>query len=223
MLNSQSPMRLAKQLVLASNNVDKFKEFESLLKPYPGIELVRPTGLIRNADKIAAVETHSTYLENAIAKARLANQGCHYPSLADDTGLEVLALEGRPGVRSHRYAKLAPQVGGSSREAQDQANRDLLLKEMSSAANRSARFVTVLALIVEGILIHAEGVLEGTIATAPRGMGGFGYDPLFIPKDSQKTLGEMTEMEKNAISHRARAIEALMLQVQTRGIVIAKP
>jgi len=217
-------MRLSNRIILASTNSEKFREFSALLQAYPDIELVPAEGIVRNAEKLAFVENHATYLENAIAKARLANQGTHHPALADDTGLEVQALEGRPGVRSHRYAKattgaLLPRI------SQDQANRELLLTELKGKpeTQRTARFVTVVALLIEGILVHATGILDGTIAEAPRGEQGFGYDSIFIPKGSQKTLAEMTEADKNAVSHRAQAIHELMAQVKARGIVFAKP
>jgi XTP/dITP diphosphohydrolase len=210
-------MRLANKIVLATLNMNKFDEFRSILKAYPEIELVPAEQVIRNARNLAFVEHYDTYTENAIAKARLANQGAHYPCLADDSGLEVLALEGKPGARSHRYA--TPKAGVS----QDQANVDLLLSELSRANTREARFVCQLALLVEGIMVQATGVLEGTITEKPRGTLGFGYDPVFIPKGSSKTLAEMTSEEKNAISHRALAVHELMKQVKSHGIVFAKP
>jgi XTP/dITP diphosphohydrolase len=120
-------------------------------------------------------------------------------------------------VRSHRYA--TPKAGKS----QDESNVELLLQELQGKSDRSARFVCVLALQIEGILLHSTGTLEGSIADAPRGTNGFGYDPVFIPKDSTRTLAEMTAVEKNAISHRARALHDLMAQVKGHGIVFAKP
>lgn len=210
-------MRLSHTVVLATLNRDKYEEFKALLASYPDIELVRADQIIRNANGLKFAERHETYLDNAIAKARLANQGSHYPSLADDSGLEVAALDGRPGVRSHRYA--TPKAG----VPQDQANRDYLLQELRGKSNRSARFVCSLAFLVEGILIQATGTLEGTITEAPRGTLGFGYDPLFVPKGLSQTLAEMTASEKNAISHRARALHELMAQIKAHGVVFAKP
>ena len=210
-------MRLSNQLVLASQNRHKLEEFQVLFKGYPEITVVPVEAFIRNANGLGRVEKHDHYLENAIAKARLINQGCHYPALADDSGLEVRALEGKPGVRSHRYAPLNPK------KSQDQANLDLLLEEMKGKEDRAAHFVCTLALVVEGILIHATGTLEGTIAEAPRGKQGFGYDPIFIPAGKSQTLAEMTATEKNDLSHRARAVHALMAQVKSHGIVFAKP
>lgn len=212
-------MRTADKIVLASNNVGKFREFEALLKPFTSAHLVPVEGLLRNSEKLGLVETHHTYLENAIAKARLVNQGCHYPALSDDTGIEIEALSGKPGVTSHRYAKMP----GASKQAQSQANRELVLTELKGKPSRRARFVTVVALLIEGILIHAEGMLEGQIAETPKGDHGFGYDSIFIPEGATKTLAEMTEYEKNALSHRARAVEALFQRIRERRIVLAKP
>jgi len=218
-------MRLSNRLVFASLNLDKHAEFESILSRFGDFELLPAGSMVRNAEKLAFVENFSTYSENAAAKARLANQGSHYPAIGDDTGLEVDALGGRPGIHTHRYAKPPAGHGPLSRSEQARANMELLLSELSQnpSAPRTARFVTTLALVIEGISIVATGTLEGTIAEAPRGVYGFGYDPLFIPKGADRTLAEMTEPEKNAISHRARAAQNLMAQVNARGIVFAKP
>jgi XTP/dITP diphosphohydrolase len=213
-------MRASSRIVLASMNFDKFREMKALLAKYPGIELLSPEGLLRNADKIGAVETHETYLENASAKARLVNQGCHYPALADDSGLELTALGGKPGVRSARFSAVP---GYPSKIAQDRANIEKVLEEMKGQSSREARFVCTLALVIEGVLIHATGTMDGKISDAPRGQMGFGYDPIFIPRGENRTLGEMTETEKNAISHRAIALENLMKEVGAHGIQFAKP
>jgi XTP/dITP diphosphohydrolase len=216
-------MRIAHRLVLASLNPDKFFEFQEIFKAYPDVELVRADSALRNPEKLGFVEVHSTYLENAMAKARLANHGCHYPTLGDDSGLEVDALGGAPGVRSFRYAKLPSQE--KSREAQDHANRELLIAELSkkNGYSRDARFVTTLALCVEGVLIHATGTLEGSINDQPRGTNGFGYDSLFIPRGHTRTLAEMSDQEKNALSHRAQAVHALMAHLRARNLLLAKP
>jgi XTP/dITP diphosphohydrolase len=209
-------MRLSNRIVVATQNRDKIEEFRSLFQPWPEIELIAASDLLRNADRLQYAERFDTYLDNAVSKARLANSGTHYPCLADDSGLEVEGLGGKPGVRSHRYA--TPRAGVS----QDQANIDLLLKELGNKPHE-ARFVCTLALVIEGILIHATGVLEGKISDHQHGTQGFGYDPVFIPKGSTKTLAEMTAIEKNAISHRAKAVQELMNQVRAHGIVFAKP
>lgn len=212
-------MRVVNQIVLASTNSHKYLEFKSLLSQYPQVELLSMEGLIRNADRVGQVEIHSSYLENALAKARLANRGAHYPTLADDSGLEVEALQGRPGVRSRRYA--IARAG----QSQDQANIEKLLGELRDKpeSQRKARFVAAVALCIEGISFHASGVLNGTIASVPRGRSGFGYDPVFIPEGSNRTLAEMTETEKNSISHRALALKQLMLLAHEKDIRFAKP
>ena len=202
-------------------NLDKFREFEALFKATPEVELIPAESVLRNPQKLGFVENYSTYLENAAAKARLAHMGSHYPCLADDTGLEVAALGGKPGVHTARYATLSSNQ--KTRDAQDEANRALLLKELAGKTDRSAQFVTTLTLLIEGILVHATGVLEGSIAESERGDNGFGYDSIFIPKGSSRTLAEMTDSEKNAISHRGRALQELMTQIKARGMVFAKP
>ena len=199
-------MRNAPQIVFASTNDHKFLEMKALLAKVPGLELISPVGLLRNADKIGAVEVHSTYLENASAKARLVNQGCHYPALADDSGLEVLALEGKPGIRSAR-----------------DWNLEKVATAMKDSDNREARFVCALALAMEGTLITATATLEGKLIEAPRGKNGFGYDPIFVPNGETRTLAEMTDTEKNAISHRARAVEILLRECSEHGIQFTKP
>jgi XTP/dITP diphosphohydrolase len=209
-------MRLVKQVLLATENRGKYEEFKTLFSQYPEVDLQMANKILRNTEGLQFVERYDTYLENALAKARFVNQGAHYPALADDSGLEVEALGGKPGVRSHRYA--SPKAGLT----QDEANTQLMLKELAGKS-RTAKFTCTLAFLVEGILMHATGTLEGTIAEAPRGTYGFGYDPIFIPKGSNKTLAEMTQAEKNAISHRAAALRLLMDQVRQNGIVIAKP
>lgn len=210
-------MRLSNKIVLASLNREKFDEFKSLLKAYPEIELIPAEQVMRNAEKLQFAETFETYLENATAKARLTNQACHYSSLADDSGLEVAALEGKPGVKSHRYAPPKAKL------TQDQANLEFLLQELKGSSNRAARFVCTLVLVIEGIQLTSTGILEGTLIDSPRGTNGFGYDPLFIPKGETRTLAEMTHEDKNRISHRAKAVHSLMHQVREHGIVFAKP
>ncbi len=212
-------MRVCNKILVASQNPHKFLEFRALFAAHPEVELMSAEGIIRNPEKLDFVENFETYAENAAEKARLANHASHYPSLSDDSGLEVEALGGKPGVRSRRFA--IPKAGVS----QDQANIEKLLTELKGkpASERRARFVATLCLCIEGISVQATGILEGTIAEVPRGTNGFGYDPVFIPQGSQKTFAEMTDAEKNAISHRARAVQELMLQVRAKGISIAKP
>ena len=210
-------MRTAHTLVLASTNRHKFEEMTLLFKRYPEISLVPVNEYIRNSEKIGMVETSDQYVENAIAKARLANHGCHYPCVADDSGIEIEALQGRPGVRSHRYA--IPKKG----ETQDQANNDKLLAELKGQTNRKARFVCHLSLVMEGTHVNVVGIMEGTIAEAARGPMGFGYDPVFIPDGYTQTLAELGTEQKNKISHRALAVAQLMEEIKKQEIVLAKP
>lgn len=212
-------MRASNRIVLASQNHDKFLEMQALLKSYPDIKLIPLEEMVANPGKISHVEKYETYLENAIAKAQHVNNACHYPALADDSGLEVEHLQGKPGVRTHRFA--IAKAG----QSQDQANIEKLLESLKGVpmANRKARFVCALALVIEGVLVTAQETLEGTIAEAPMGTEGFGYDPLFIPQGSDRTLAEMAEDEKNTLSHRAKALHELMAKVRTKGIVFVRP
>lgn len=209
-------MRLSHQIVVASTNREKFEEFSALIAPFSNLELLPAEGLVRNVQYLGKVEKYETYAENALAKARLINQACHFPTLADDTGLEVLALEGKPGVKSARFS--APRPGLT----QDQANLALLLEQMKGQRNREARFVCTLALVIEGVSILGTGTLEGSLTETPRGGDGFGYDPIFVPKGASKTLAEMSLTEKNQISHRSKALQALLEQTKSHGIVFAK-
>lgn len=212
-------MRASNQILFASTNYDKYLELRELFKPFSEIKLIPIQEVVRNASKLSAVEAYQSYVENAVAKARTANAAAHYPCLADDSGLEVEAMEGRPGVHSQRYAL------AKAGQSQDTANVEKLLTELRGVPmeKRKAKFVCTLALVMEGMLVTASGVLEGKIAEAPRGGNGFGFDPVFIPNASNLTLAEMSEDRKNAISHRSRAVEALMQQVISKGIVLAKP
>jgi XTP/dITP diphosphohydrolase len=212
-------MRKSNLIVLASTNRHKFEEMTALFAKYPEIHLDPASNHFPNAQKLGLVETFDTYSQNAVAKARTCNHGCHYPSLSDDSGIEIDALDGRPGVRSHRYA--LPKAG----QTQDFANVQKLLEELKNvpAEKRTARFVCHVALVIEGLLVHAVGTLEGTIGTEPKGHDGFGYDPIFIPKGYTETLAEIGPLKKNQISHRARAVEALMQEVKAREIVLTKP
>ena len=210
-------MKLSNQIVIATSNRGKFEEFEVLFSKYPELSLLNAADLVTNIDKLGLVEKHDIYMDNAIEKARFVSKACHYPVLADDSGLEVDLLGGRPGVRSARFAPPTPG------KTQDQANIDYLLSQLKSDSPTTARFVCNLALLVEGIVIQSAGVLEGELSYPPRGNNGFGYDPIFVPKGSTKTLAEMSDAEKNSISHRARAVHELMEQVRNLSIVLARP
>jgi len=188
------------RLVVASANPDKIAEVEKIWE-----ELGVGSLIVRGLSWEAVEETGETLEENALLKARAVAAATGLPSLADDTGLEVDALGGRPGVRSARYA---------GEEATYQDNVDLLLTEMRGRIDRSARFRTVAALVwPSGHVLVAEGALEGRITTQARGEGGFGYDSVFEVGD--RTLAEITSAEKNRISHRSRALRTLASLLQT--------
>ncbi len=187
-------MTLPRRLVAATKNPDKAREVAAVLAQVaPGVELVE--GL----DWPDVEESGSTLEENALLKARAVAAVTGLPALADDTGLEVAALDGAPGVHTARYA--GPGAGYA-------ANRRALLAALEGVADRRARFRTVVALVVPGGgEVLAEGVLAGHITATERGGGGFGYDPIF--EVAGLTLAEVGEDHKNRISHRARALAAL--------------
>jgi XTP/dITP diphosphohydrolase len=192
------------KIVLASANAGKQREFTALLAPY-GIELLLQTALgIKSIE-----ETGTTFAENALLKARHAARMAKLPALADDSGLEVDALEGAPGVRSARFAGVA---------ANDADNNALLLDRLSGTAppERTARYRCVLALVrgaEDPAPLMAEGSWEGHIGLAPVGHGGFGYDPLFLPAGMSGTAAELPLEVKNRLSHRALALAQLVTKV----------
>ena len=182
------------RLVVASANPDKVAEVEEIWEA-----LGVGSRIVRGLTWEDVEETGETLEENALLKARAVAAATGLPSLADDTGLEVDALGGRPGVRSARYA-------GEDVTYQDNVNR--LLTDMEGRSDRSARFRTVAALAwPSGRFLVAEGVLKGRITTATRGEGGFGYDSVFEVDD--RTLAEIPTAHKNSTSHRSRALRSL--------------
>lgn len=186
-------------LLVATRNAHKTAEFASILGPeFRVVDL-------RSLDRAAEVEeTGTTFAENAILKALTASRQSDDLVVADDSGLEVDALRGAPGVYSARYA---------GTHAGDGDNVTKLLQEMAPVTGgsaRTARFVCALALAREGALLaEFRGVVEGGISTAPQGDGGFGYDPVFVPRGYDKTFAQLGGALKNRISHRARAITKL--------------
>ena len=191
----------SQRFVVATFNRDKARELSALLA-LPGVELVP---LADWPGAVAPAEAGGTLLENARLKARAAAVLTGLPAIADDTGLEVEALGGAPGVHAARYS--GPGATTASNVAK-------LLRELAGVppARRAARFRTVcVAAWPDGREARAEGVLEGAISEAPRGANGFGYDPVFAPAGGTRTYAELTDAEKNAISHRARAVKALAL------------
>ena len=200
------------RVVLASSNPGKLRELAALLAPL-SLTLI-PQGALG----IAAVpESGATFLANALLKARHAAQCAQLPALADDSGLEVDALGGRPGVRSARFA---------GEGASDDDNLRQLLAELRDVPQpqRQARYRCVIVLVRsaadEGPLI-AHGSWEGHIGSAPRGRGGFGYDPVFVPLGERRSAAELDTSEKNSLSHRARALRALVAMLQSASYIAA--
>lgn len=194
-----------RSIVLASGNKGKLAELKDLLAPFR----VEIRSLAEFSD-VSPEETGTTFTANALIKARYAAQVANMPAIADDSGLEVDALNGAPGVYSARYA---------GPNASDEANNKKLLEVLAPVhdANRGARFRSVLAYVSEANdenPLLAEGVWEGRILRESRGTEGFGYDPLFLPADSDRTSAELSRAEKNRSSHRAQALRALVLLLE---------
>jgi XTP/dITP diphosphohydrolase len=184
-------------IVFATNNAHTLEEVRRMVGSRVEIKSMAEIGC---TDDIA--ETATTLDGNAELKARYVSERFGCDCFADDTGLEVAALNGAPGVYSARYA-------GPGHDSQ--ANMAKLLHEMQGQTNRQARFRTVIALCRNGQVQMVEGIVEGQIAESPAGVDGFGYDPIFIPNEGGgKTFAEMTPDAKNAISHRGRAMEKLL-------------
>ena len=195
------------RLVLASNNPGKLREIGALLTPL-SFEVVAQAELgIGEAD-----EPHSTFLENALAKARHASLSSGLPALADDSGLCVDALRGEPGVHSAYYAGK-----DGSREERDARNNAKLLTALAGAGDRRGHYYCVMVLVRhpdDPEPIFAEGIWRGEIALERRGAGGFGYDPLFLVPARRCTSAELGAQEKNRISHRGQALAKLLARLR---------
>ena len=192
----------ARTIVVATGNMHKLVEIETILSGV--LPDVRFIALGQLGDFDDPEETGTTFLENALIKAEAAVEQTGLPAIADDSGLVVDALDGEPGVYSARYAGV---------HGDDGANNAKLLANMVDVPEkeRTARFVSVVALIdTDGLVTYGEGTREGLVGFEGRGTNGFGYDPLFLPDDTPgKTMAELTPEEKNAISHRFHALQAL--------------
>lgn len=190
------------KLVLCTRNPGKVAELAALLPP---------TFHVIGPDEVGVVEelpeTGDTLEANAEQKARWVHDRCGLPCIADDSGLEVDALGGAPGVHSAHYAGEARDAGANMRK---------LLRALEGHGDRTARFRTVIAFVEDGRAQLFHGVVKGRILSAPRGTAGFGYDPLFAPEGEERSFAEMTTGKKNRISHRARAMAALLEHVRTR-------
>jgi len=180
------------KLVFATNNLNKLNEVSNMLPEKVELLTLEQIGCLEDIP-----ETHDTLEENALQKARYVYEKYGLNCFADDTGLEVDALEGRPGVHSAHYA-------GDQRDSN--ANMDKLLNELEHSDNRKARFRTVIALILDGEELLFNGIAEGEIIREKLGQDGFGYDPIFLPEGHQQTFAQMPLKLKNQISHRYKAI-----------------
>ena len=192
-------MASPRRVVVASKNPDKIREVEAVLE-----RMDHPWEIVRGLDWPDVDETEATLEGNALLKAIAVSEATGLAALADDTGLEVDALDGRPGVLSARFA---------GPDTTYEQNVDRLLADLDGVALRSARFRTAIAFVVPGSEpLIVEGVLEGAITHERRGERGFGYDPVFAVGD--QTYAEMSDDEKNEISHRARALRALVAALE---------
>ena len=198
------------RVVLASGNAGKLRELAVLLAPFSlQLEAQGDFGIH------PAAETGTTFVENALLKARHAARHAGLPALADDSGLEVEALGGRPGVWSARFA---------GEGASDTQNLRQLLAELQDVPDgfRQARYQCVIVWVRnvgDQSPLIAHGTWEGTIARAPRGQGGFGYDPVFVPAGGQRTAAELSAAEKNAVSHRGQALRGLVAMLGQAGYI----
>ncbi|MGL4599833.1 MAG: RdgB/HAM1 family non-canonical purine NTP pyrophosphatase [Bacteroidia bacterium] len=191
------------KLIFASQNAHKIKEIGSLLPTHLSLE-----GLLENGIVDELAETGTTLDENALQKARFVFQQTGKACFADDTGLEIFALAGSPGVYSARYA-------GEERDANK--NMQKVLTELEQQTDRRAQFRTVIAWVDQTQELLFEGCVTGTILLEKRGEGGFGYDPIFRPDGFEQSFAEMTAAEKNSVSHRARALAKLIEFLKQKG------
>ena len=184
------------ELIFGTHNQNKVEEIKTLLASHYNIKSLSDLGFETEIE-----ETGSTLEENALIKARVIYNTFQKNSFADDSGLEVAALDGEPGVYSARYA-------GSQKNAQD--NMDKLIQKLMGVENRQAQFRTVIAMIIDKKEYLFEGIVEGRISKMAKGQNGFGYDPIFIPENGQNSFAQMSLEEKNKISHRSRAFQKLV-------------
>jgi len=199
-----------KNLVVASSNPGKIREFEQMLKPLD-FEVVPQSQLgITDTD-----EPHATFVENALAKARHASRLSGMPAFADDSGICVSALGGEPGVHSARYAN-GPAAAGTGRATQDARNNQKLVAALAQSRDRRAHYYCVIVLLRQAAdpePLIAEGRWHGEVIAEPRGSGGFGYDPYFYVPALGRTAAELEPSEKNAVSHRGQALKGLVARL----------
>lgn len=213
-------MRAMNLLALASLNPGKHAEFAALFAHH-GLKVEMFDRFVRNAYHLKDVESHlpgTSYFDNAFKKCQAVFQAAKVPTFADDSGIEIDALKGSPGVNSAHFGK------PTARESQDAANRRQVLEHLKGKSDRKARMRSVLVFMVEGVALRAEGVCEGKIAEKESGAQGFGYDSIFIPDGANgKTFAELSSEEKNRISHRALAVAELVRLMHEREIQLVRP
>jgi XTP/dITP diphosphohydrolase len=199
--------------LVATRSAGKIRELRALFAR-AGIDVLdlRSANIAETSDE-DALETADTFEENALAKARHFHRLSGLPTIADDSGLEVAALGGAPGVHSKRWSK-RPDLSG---QALDDANNELLLRRLEGSSDRRARYVCAAAYCDGATEFVERGEVRGTIVRAPRGNGGFGYDPYFESEELGRTFGEVTMEEKARVSHRARAFAKLLQRMAPRG------
>lgn len=192
-----------KNLVFATGNIHKLQEVQGLFKEGFALSCLKDVNITEEIP-----ETADNLVDNALQKARYVYEKCGIPCFADDTGLEVDALDGAPGVYSARYA-------GEQKDSK--LNMLLLLKNMNGRTNRNARFRTIIAYIDENAQEHIfEGEIKGKIIENMAGENGFGYDPIFVPEGYEETFAELSSEIKNTISHRARAMEKFLSYINNK-------
>ena len=204
-------MPMLSNVVLASGNPGKLREFSALFQPL-GVKLIAQ-GALGIPD---APEPHPTFVENALAKARHASALSGLPALADDSGICVAALGGEPGIHSARYAQ------AEAGEKSDEANNRKLISTLAGVQDRRACYVAVLVLVTrpdDPLPVIAQATWDGVIVDTPRGEHGFGYDPYFYLPGEGLCAAQLDPVRKNSVSHRAMALQALLVQLRNRGLI----
>jgi XTP/dITP diphosphohydrolase len=202
----------ATALLLATRSEGKLRELKPMFAT-AGLTLVSLQELeIDESEEENDLESYPTFEENALSKARYFYEvSGGIPTVADDSGLEVDALSGQPGVKSKRWSGRNDLRG----VALDEANNATLLQSLAGVSNTAARYVCAAAFVAVGVEVITRGVTEGTIIAAPRGTGGFGYDPYFLSADLGRTFGEASYEEKQRVSHRGRAFRGLLARIES--------
>lgn len=198
------------ELVFATNNRHKIGEIKNLVRSGYNIVGLTEKGIVEEIP-----EDHFTLEENAMQKAAFIFERYGLNCFADDTGLEIEALNGEPGVFSARYSLIGDPVYPEMDVSEGNIRK--VLEKMAEIDDRTARFRTVIALIIDGETNYFEGIAEGTITRNPSGADGFGYDPVFLPRGYDKTFAEMSLEDKNKISHRATAVRKLVAFLSETG------